>query len=518
MNPVDWMKSNPLATGTIVIVGGLVFFMIYNGGGSASPTAVNVSGPSDAQIASEAQLQALRIQQSDNANARATELQKASYQRDVDIKNLESSLAAAIDTNATSLAIQTVNSNTSKYIADLDSQTMQRQILAQENMANYQYQTSLAEYQTLLEQTRINAANSVTINTIQSNKEITLAGLSLENALANYQSNIELAGISANKDITLATVNNQGAIDLANTQGQWGYQTSQVQSQTQLSLADKSIQLASIQGQQQIDLANTQGQWSYQNNQLNAQNEIILADKSIDLANVQGAWNLQNTQAIGQNQLALETLRGDQAVTLANTQGNWQYNTAVVQGQNALDMAKTVNQGAIDLANVQGGYNLQAITANNAAMIQAKELENQLGYAQLSTYANTTFEALTHQYAIAQLESQSAWNRAVLEADVAKYQTSKNAAVAKNENRGNVIGGIVNAGITALASIFSDRNLKTDIQIVGTDNRNGLPLYTYNQMGEWRIGHIAQDIELHFPHAVTRDASGALMYDPRMLH
>lgn len=60
MQIVQYAKSHPVATGAIVIIGGILFIMIVRGGGSSTSSAP--SGPSDAQIAAQASLQAAQIQ------------------------------------------------------------------------------------------------------------------------------------------------------------------------------------------------------------------------------------------------------------------------------------------------------------------------------------------------------------------------------------------------------------------------------------------------------------------------
>ena len=60
MQLVQYAKSYPVATGAVVIIGGIIFIMIVRGGGGSTSSAP--SGPSDAQIAAQASLQAAQIQ------------------------------------------------------------------------------------------------------------------------------------------------------------------------------------------------------------------------------------------------------------------------------------------------------------------------------------------------------------------------------------------------------------------------------------------------------------------------
>lgn len=58
MKIVEYAKAHPVATGAVVIIGGIIFILIVRGGGSSSST---TSGPSDAQIAADATIQAAQI-------------------------------------------------------------------------------------------------------------------------------------------------------------------------------------------------------------------------------------------------------------------------------------------------------------------------------------------------------------------------------------------------------------------------------------------------------------------------
>lgn len=61
MQIVEYAKAHPIATGAIVIIGGFLFIMIVSGGGGGSSQAVD-NGPSDAEVAANATIQAAQIQ------------------------------------------------------------------------------------------------------------------------------------------------------------------------------------------------------------------------------------------------------------------------------------------------------------------------------------------------------------------------------------------------------------------------------------------------------------------------
>lgn len=60
MQITQYVKEHPWATGVIVVVGGFIFLMIFRGG-SSSGSGGNAAGPSDAEIAANAQIQAAQI-------------------------------------------------------------------------------------------------------------------------------------------------------------------------------------------------------------------------------------------------------------------------------------------------------------------------------------------------------------------------------------------------------------------------------------------------------------------------
>jgi hypothetical protein len=60
MRIIEYAKAHPVATGAIVIIGGIIFIMIVRGGSGSN--AATVSGPSEAEIIAGANLEAARIQ------------------------------------------------------------------------------------------------------------------------------------------------------------------------------------------------------------------------------------------------------------------------------------------------------------------------------------------------------------------------------------------------------------------------------------------------------------------------
>lgn len=61
MQITQYVKEHPWATGIIVVVGGFIFLMIFRGGSGSEGTGGNAAGPSDAEIAANAQIQSAQI-------------------------------------------------------------------------------------------------------------------------------------------------------------------------------------------------------------------------------------------------------------------------------------------------------------------------------------------------------------------------------------------------------------------------------------------------------------------------
>jgi hypothetical protein len=87
------------------------------------------------------------------------------------------------------------------------------------------------------------------------------------------------------------------------------------------------------------------------------------------------------------------------------------------------------------------------------------------------------------------------------------------------------LGGMKTSGTVAGTLLGSDRNLKTNIQPLGVDEKTGLMMYAYDYiadveaakaagtpMGSKRVGPMAQDVEAAFP-GTTRSIGGTLVIE-----
>lgn len=216
MNPVEWAKANPVPATVIGVVGAVVVFVIIRGGGSGGVTATSISGPSDAQIAAEAQLQQLRIQAADANSARQAQVQLGQFQRDVDLANVAASLDAIEANNSATIAVETIRSTRDQALAAESSRVAALQFGAQETAARYAYEANVNQNAAQLEATRLNTSAAVQVATLQNSTALQLGQLEARNR------EIELAVDERNTQaliggaVTLAGIQQQSAVQIAN--------------------------------------------------------------------------------------------------------------------------------------------------------------------------------------------------------------------------------------------------------------------------------------------------------------
>lgn len=102
-------------------------------------------------------------------------------------------------------------------------------------------------------------------------------------------------------------------------------------------------------------------------------------------------------------------------------------------------------------------------------------------------------------------------------------QTQTTTGGAQGSNLLTGIGGLGTfaSGLASLLPFFSDRNEKTDIKKVGTDEDTGLDIYSYRYKGDPKtypkvVGPMAQDIEKKFPDMVS-DINGKKVVNANFL-
>lgn len=144
MKVLEYAKAHPWATGAIVVGGGLVFFVLagLGGGGSSAPS--GSSGPSDAEVAAQAQIAAAQINaQAAQAQAGA-QLQAATIGAGVQMNSdkLESEVAMEALRVQQSLGLADTEAGRQTGLASIEAQkavalgTIQGQVQTQQIIAN----------------------------------------------------------------------------------------------------------------------------------------------------------------------------------------------------------------------------------------------------------------------------------------------------------------------------------------------------------------------------------------------
>ena len=182
------------------------------------------------------------------------------------------------------------------------------------------------------------------------------------------------------------------------------------------------------------------------------------------------------------------------------------------------------NSGAGMALQSQNMLGLAAGRAN--AMTGARNQAEQMGYARrldvtglgrgLSGAANAAYSGATGAGTAGLASSMAPGSQAmtgmaqagqtmgnVLQSRVSQFNAGLNA-------EGEVMGALIGAGSTA-AMKYSDRRLKTNIELVGRDERTMLPLYEFeyiNGSGRRFMGVMADDVEKQFPDMVYEMPDG----------
>jgi len=242
--------------------------------------------------------------------------------------------------------------------------------------------------------------------------------------------------------------------------------------------------------------------------------------------------NDQRTQAVLQG-LGLDLSANQQGFGQAVTSGqfgnqaqgqnygqnaNSQQLTNAAQGQNysqGLNSANFINaaQNQLFNQNLQSGQ--FANTAQQQALAQALQQRNlpineitalmsgsQINNPQFTPYTGANVAAAP----IAQT-TQNAYQNAL---------NNYNTQVGSQNNMTSGLFGLGSAAIknpeaiASIASMFSDRRLKSNIERIGT-HKTGLGIYAYDIFGERAVGVMAQDVEKVMPDAVVYHPSGYLM-------
>lgn len=232
-----------------------------------------------------------------------------------------------------------------------------------------------------------------------------------------------------------------------------------------------------------------------------------------DIANrLNAAQNLNsgNLAAYGAQGTAAGLLGG-----LSESEANRQLQAGSQLSANALNQANVMGNAANNLNTNATNINSQKLSAAGLAPTLAgqdyTDLQNLLnvGGAQDAQSQAQIQDLLTRW----QYQQQQPWNilqqyGGAVSGLGGLMPASSSGTSAQTQPSQSMIPQLLGTGI-GIASLFSDRDLKTDIKRVGTSD-NGLPLYLFRYKGDsqTRLGLMAQDVEKTNPAAVEIDPSG----------
>lgn len=129
MKIVEYAKAHPWTTGVVVIIGGIIFIMIVRGSGGSSESSGGSSGPSDAEIAANAQIAAAQIAANAQTSQAGAAVQAAQIGAGVQLNsdNKAAEVAMAQIAAQRDLGMQTITSQENAVTAQINATTAQQQ-------------------------------------------------------------------------------------------------------------------------------------------------------------------------------------------------------------------------------------------------------------------------------------------------------------------------------------------------------------------------------------------------------
>jgi len=243
-----------------------------------------------------------------------------------------------------------------------------------------------------------------------------------------------------------------------------------------------------------------------------------------DTATKSMTGELQGSEATNRlSDTALKSLQGmDEAVKLAGQEA-YDVNYAPAQRQTSNTLNDLMMQGGGN--NIRGNSRMQDIMARNAD--QLSESQGQRLYAVRNQGENDALTKLLQKYNMrmnplqmlmgqqGQLTNQlgsGITGMGQQGANILNNAAVSNAQMKQQAQQSGMsgIGSAIGGGMALAGSMFSDENLKENIEEVGQLN-NGLNIYTYNYKGDDtpRIGLLAQEVQKVKPAAVHKDPMGS---------
>lgn len=273
----------------------------------------------------------------------------------------------------------------------------------------------------------------------------------------------------------------------------------QVNAQTQLALAQLQAQsqqntdnagIASIQAQSNADIAKASLDAQLQKYAIDANSSLqalqINTSRDVAMANNISDAQSQAAQTAAQEQITKWTLDASQAMQDSNNAFQ-------------LDYATAANATAVQIQQMQASLMNNQMLVNRDVTLAG--LQNQTDQATIfaNLSLNTTYSNNSTQQAIiaTTVNAQTEQERIM-----ATNQTEQ-ARIAASTSKHNSNNGLFGSIIGGVLGLFSDRRLKTNIQIVGY-RPDGLAIYAYNYKGGARrhLGVMADEVATLRPEAL----------------
>jgi len=316
-------------------------------------------------------------------------------------------------------------------------------------------------------------------------------------------------------------------------------------------MADASKESAQIMaglGREQLDFARQQYAEMKPLAERVAASQIAGMDRATQIADAERAYGLQFRPAeerLLQQAMEFDTgearerlaqqAAADAARAFSATQGQTSRGLArmgVMPGSGA-SMAQ-MNQNALTAASMRSGAMNQSRTMaqdrSNALLTGASALgrgqvQTTLGAMGLSSQLGTAGQqaamAPGSQYmqGLAQGSSTVGAGQQMQLSGLGNIMQTQGNMYAASMNQSDPVMGLIGTGIGAYAAL-SDRRLKQDIELVGRDERTGLPLYEYAYKSDPSrrfLGVMADEVEAYMPEAVGESEDGYKFVNYAML-
>ncbi len=237
------------------------------------------------------------------------------------------------------------------------------------------------------------------------------------------------------------------------------------------------------------------------------------ATAATNAANADPALQIAQLQLTGQNQALQEKLAETQTTTAASV--------AIAQLQAQLGIFGASASRDVSLAGIQAQEDIQL--SGQQSQVQLAQIEQATNQMQIAATRDIAIgNAATYAH-IADVNAATVIANTQANVDIAQITSNERVTInsaqqktAQKSSSNSLISGIVGAAASVLPFLFSDGDLKIDIQTIGYDAKGRRWIqfrYAGDRTMKLRTGVVAQEILASDPGAVARHSSGYLMVD-----